>query len=61
MAIHVNGERIPAVAVPANDPVSIERTSAAVSRKYAGDPSTPLMLREETLDTTLRLAPPEPA
>ncbi len=59
VAIEVDGRRIPAVALLASDPISIERASAALSRKYAGDPSTPLVLRPETLETTLRLAPPE--
>lgn len=56
-ALHVDGRRIPTTAVPATDPDSIERVSAALKRKYARDPSMPSMLRPETLDTTLRLEP----
>jgi hypothetical protein len=55
VAIHVGKRRIPARAIPARDPESNARTSAALERKYAGDPATPSMLRDEILDTTLRL------
>ena len=55
IAIHVGKRRIPARAIPAHDPGSTARTSAALERKYAGDPSTPSMVRDEILDTTLRL------
>jgi len=57
VAIHVDGRRLSATAVPATDPDSIERTSAGLERKYAGDPATPAMLAPDTLDTTLRLTP----
>jgi hypothetical protein len=33
----------------------VARTSAGLERKYAGDPATPSMVRDEILDTTLRL------
>jgi hypothetical protein len=49
--------RIPARAVLATDPDSIARTSAGLERKYLGDPSTASMVRDEILDTTLRLDP----
>ena len=55
VAIEVHGHRVPATAVRAADPDSIERTSAALTRKYAGDPATPRMNRDEVLDLTLRL------
>jgi hypothetical protein len=55
VAIAVDGRRVPATASPATDPHSIERTSAGLSRKYAGDPATPRMNRAEVLDLTLRL------
>ena len=55
VALHVGGQRLPATAVPATDPDSIERTSAGLERKYAGDPATPRMVRPEVLDLTLRL------
>jgi hypothetical protein len=57
VAIHANGERIPALAVRAADARSVARASAALERKYAADPSMPPMLREEVLGTTLRLEP----
>jgi hypothetical protein len=61
VAIHLKKRRIPAVAIHAPDPQSIERTSGALSRKYAGDPATKLVLAAKTLDSTLRLEPREPA
>ena len=57
VAIHVGGRRIPATAIPATDPDSIERTSAAILKKYAGDPAAKAMNRPELLETTLRLEP----
>jgi hypothetical protein len=57
IAIHVDGRRIEARAVPAHDPSSISRTSAALERKYAGDSATGSMVRDEILETTLRLDP----
>jgi hypothetical protein len=56
-AIHVDGRRLPTTAVPAADPDSVERVSAALRRKYGRDPSIRSMLEPETLDTTLRLEP----
>jgi len=55
VAVHVGKRRIPATAVAARDADSIARTSAALERKYAGDPATGSMVREDILDTTLRL------
>ena len=57
LALHVNGELIPVRAEPADDDESVRRYNVAVQRKYAGDPSTPSMLRPYTLATTLRLEP----
>ena len=57
IAIHVDGRRLQARAVPARDPGSIARTSEGLERKYEGDSSTPSMVRAEILDTTLRLDP----
>jgi hypothetical protein len=57
VALHVAGRRVPARAVAAADAASIARTSSGLARKYAGDPSTPAMLRDEILATTLRLDP----
>jgi hypothetical protein len=55
--IHVDGRVLDATIVPAADPASVERTSAALSRKYPNDPGTPGMLKEANLPTTLRLEP----
>lgn len=57
IAINIDGRRIPARAVPARDPGSISRTSAGLLQKYDGDTATPSMVRDEILDTTLRLDP----
>lgn len=57
VALHVDGRRLAARAVPASDAGSIERMSAGLSRKYAGDPATGRMNRAEVLDLTLRLEP----
>lgn len=56
-AVYAGGRTIPIRAVPASDAASIEAYSAEVQRKYAGDPATPAMVRDEVLDTTLRLEP----
>lgn len=57
IAIHVDGRRLPATAIPATDPASIERTSNALARKYRRDPALRTMLIPEVLDTTLRVEP----
>lgn len=57
VAIHVDGRRLPATAIPATDPDSIERTSSGFLRKYADDRSTPAMVAPDVLETTLRLEP----
>jgi hypothetical protein len=57
VALHVDGRRLPATAVPATDPGSIERTSAGYLRKYPNDPATARMIRPEVLDLTFRLDP----
>lgn len=57
VALHVDGRRLPATAIPATDPDSIERTSEALRRKYAGDSGLSGMLATENLATTLRLEP----
>jgi hypothetical protein len=54
VSIEVGDDRLDFVAVPANDPPSIERTSDALSRKYRGR-SLEMMLLPKTLGTTLRL------
>jgi hypothetical protein len=57
VALHVDGRRIAARAIPSTDPRSIERASTALVRKYPGDPATRRMNRPEVLDLTLRLEP----
>jgi hypothetical protein len=51
------GPPVPVEAVLAADPESIERCTAALRRKYAGDPALETMLRPDTLATTMRLQP----
>lgn len=57
VTIGVRKHRIPARAIHAPDPASIARASAELQRKYAGDPATSAMVREEILETTIRLEP----
>jgi hypothetical protein len=57
VAILVRKHRIPAHAIQAPDPASVARASAGLQRKYAGDPATSSMVREEILETTIRLEP----
>jgi hypothetical protein len=57
VAVHVDGRRIPATAIPADDPDSLERASAALLKKYVADPAARSMVRPEILGTTLRLEP----
>lgn len=57
IAIHVNGRRLPATAIPATDPDSVERCSAALRRKYGDDPALRTMVAPKTLETTLRVEP----
>jgi hypothetical protein len=57
VALWVDGRRLDVRAVPATDDQSVARCSSALERKYAGDPSTPSMVREEILGTTLRMEP----
>ena len=58
VAIHVDGRRLPATAIPADDPDSIDRVSAALNRKYAGHGgSLQSMLQPHNFATTLRLEP----
>ncbi|HEX5589415.1 MAG TPA: DUF2255 family protein [Candidatus Limnocylindrales bacterium] len=52
---------IPATVVRADDPASIERCSAALGAKYAADPALALMLKPDTLPTTLRVLAGAPA
>lgn len=55
--LHLVETAIPVDAVAATDPDQVEACSRGLLAKYAMDPSTPSMLREATLPTTLRLLP----
>jgi hypothetical protein len=55
--LHVEGEAVPVRAVPATDPESVERASAGYLRKYGDSSVVDSMVRDEVLDTTLRLEP----
>jgi hypothetical protein len=58
VAIHVDGKRLPATAIAADDPDSIERVSAALEVKYANHgASLRSMLQAHNSATTLRLEP----
>jgi hypothetical protein len=56
VALHVNGRRLAATAIPATDPDSIDRTSAGFAAKYRGDSATQSMV-DRYHETTLRLEP----
>jgi hypothetical protein len=57
VVLHIGGDAVAARAVHASDPESIRRASAGLQRKYADSPYLETMVREEILDTTLRLEP----
>jgi hypothetical protein len=57
VALHVDGRRLPATAVPAPDAPSVGACSAALRDKYRGDASLRAMLVANVLPTTLRLVP----
>lgn len=55
--LHVDGKRIPALAVAANDAAAIARCSDGLSKKYRSDGALRSMLRPNVLATTIRLEP----
>lgn len=57
VAIHVDGRRVPATAIPATDPASIEACSDGLRAKYSRSPSLRAMLIDDVLPTTLKLVP----
>ena len=57
VVLHVDGRAILARVAHASDPDSIARASSAFARKYASDPATPRLNRDEVLPLTLRLDP----
>ena len=56
-AIVSGGDRVPVRFESAADEGRIAACSGELARKYARDPATPAMLRDEVLDTTLELRP----
>jgi len=55
--LRVGEEHIPVRAIQAPDEASVTRTTQALHRKYQGDPAVWAMVREDVLETTLRLEP----
>jgi hypothetical protein len=56
-ALVVGGQLVPVAVEHVRDEERILVCSAELERKYAGDPATPAMVRDEVLDTTLELHP----
>ena len=57
LAIHVDGRRLLARAVPATDPASVEACSEGLRAKYPRSRSLDAMLISDVLPTTLKLVP----
>ena len=57
VAIHVDGRRVAARAVPATDPESVEACSDGLRAKYPRSQSLRAMLVDDVLPTTLKLVP----
>lgn len=57
VALHVDGRRLPAVAIHTPDPASVEACSAGLRAKYRPSASRTGMLVDAVLPTTLRLVP----
>jgi hypothetical protein len=55
--VHVDAEQLPVRAVRAPDPESVERASVGLRRKYGESRSLDSMLRDDILETTVRLEP----
>jgi hypothetical protein len=55
--LHVDGDAVPVRAIDASDRDSVERTTAALRRKYGPSRSLDSMVRDEMVDATLRLEP----
>ena len=56
-ALIIGGATIPVLLDAASDPERVAACSAELERKYAGDPATSAMMRDEVLDTTIELHP----
>jgi hypothetical protein len=57
VAVHVDGRRLPATAIPATDPDSMDRVTRAVIEKYTGIDGYDSMQNPEIFSATLRLEP----
>jgi hypothetical protein len=57
VALHVDGERLAATAIPATDPESIERVNRALTAKYEFIPGYAPMMKPDVFDATFRLEP----
>jgi hypothetical protein len=57
VAVHLDGRRIAARAVPATDPASVEACSDGLRAKYPADGSLAAMLVPDVLPTTIKLVP----
>jgi hypothetical protein len=57
LALVVADEVVPVTAEHATDDDRVRACSEELERKYAGDPATPAMVREDVLETTLELHP----
>ena len=57
VALHVDGRRLPATAIPATDPESIERVNGALTAKYESIPGYASMMEPDVFDSTFRLEP----
>ena len=55
--LQVSGRRVPVKAIPATDAGSVERASGEYLRKYRTSPYAQVMVKAETLPTTLKLEP----
>lgn len=56
-ALHLGDRSVAVHAVPVTDAATIGRVSEAFRSKYAASPYAPPMVRDEVLETTLRLDP----
>lgn len=56
-ALVVGDEVVPVTVEHARDVDRVRACSNELERKYAGDPATPAMVRDEVVDTTLELHP----
>jgi hypothetical protein len=57
VAVHVDGRRLAATAIPATDPDSLDRIDAALTAKYLGIEGYDEMLEPAVRSTNFRLEP----